>query len=158
MKQCRRVIDLRTQLFRTWFRLSRPMTLGVRGLVENSDGKVLFVCHTYTKGLFLPGGGVERGEPAGVSLIRELEEEGGLEISGSPELIGVFSNHPIFRNDHVLLYRIAADDWTQVGNPIGREISEILWADPLQPPSDVTAGTARRLNEIYEGEPVSPYW
>lgn len=134
------------------------MTLGVRGLVENSDGKVLFVRHTYTKGFFLPGGGVERGEPAGLSLIRELEEEGGLQVTGTPELMGVFSNHRIFRNDHVLLYRVAVGDWTQVSNPIGREIAEILWADPMQPPSEATAGTLRRLNEIYRGEPVSAYW
>ena len=32
------MFDLRSQLFRTWFRLSRPMTLGVRGVVENASG------------------------------------------------------------------------------------------------------------------------
>ena len=82
------------------------MTLGVRGVVENSNGEVLLVRHTYTKGLFFPGGGVERGETTDFSLRRELEEEGGVRVTGSPGLIGVFSNHRVFRNDHVVLYRL----------------------------------------------------
>jgi len=81
------------------------MTLGVRGVVENEVGEVLFVRHTYTKGWFLPGGGVERGETTDLALRRELEEEGGVRVTAAPELIGIYSNHRIFRNDHVLLYR-----------------------------------------------------
>ena len=61
------------------------MTLGVRALVERSDGKVLLVRHTYTKGLYLPGGGVEKGEIASVSLLRELKEEGGVELAAEVE-------------------------------------------------------------------------
>lgn len=147
-------------MFRTWFRLSRPMTLGVRGIVENSDGDVLFVRHTYTKGLFFPGGGVERGETAEWSLLRELEEEGQVQVSGTAKLFGVYSNHRTFRNDHVLLYQIAADAWTHAAAlPLnGHEIAEIVWANPLAPPPDVTPGTARRLQEIYQGAPQSTHW
>lgn len=136
------------------------MTLGVRAIVENEDGHVLFVRHTYTKGLFFPGGGVERGETADVSLFRELEEEGQIEVTGDATLLGIFSNHRIFRNDHVLLYRIGAADWTFVAAPSQRvhEISEIVWADPMAPPGDVTPGTARRLKEIYRGRERSAYW
>lgn len=136
------------------------MTLGVRGIVENSKGEVLFVRHTYTKGLFFPGGGVERGETAEQSLLRELEEEGRVQVSGAAQLFGVYSNHQVFRNDHVLLYRIAADAWTLGGStPLNRhEIAEMVWAHPLAPPPDVTPGTARRLQEIYHGAPQSTFW
>lgn len=134
------------------------MTLGVRAIVENADGEVLFVRHTYTSGLHFPGGGVERGETVLFSLTRELEEEGGVALTGGADLIGVFSNHRVFRNDHVILYRVKAGDWTPCGNPVGREISEIVWADPAQPPEDVTDGTRRRLAELYGSQPVSPYW
>ena len=72
---------IRTRLFQTWFRLSRPMTLGVRAIIENEAGEVLLVRHTYTKGLFFPGGGIERGETAGEALERELQEEAGDETS-----------------------------------------------------------------------------
>ncbi|NQY96041.1 MAG: NUDIX domain-containing protein [Henriciella sp.] len=134
------------------------MTLGVRGVVENARGEVLLVRHTYTKGLFLPGGGVERGETTEESLRRELEEEGGVKVTRTPELIGVFSNHRVFRNDHVLLYRVRSDAWVAGGDPIGREISEILWCDPRIPPEDTTPGTQRRLRELFYSEPPSLMW
>lgn len=134
------------------------MTLGVRGLVENAHGEILLVRHTYTKGLFLPGGGVERGETTDYSLRRELEEEGGIKVTGAPELMGVFSNHHVFRNDHVVLYRIRSADWTACGDPIGREISEIVWCDPAAPPGDATPGTRRRLREVFGGEARSLMW
>lgn len=134
------------------------MTLGVRGIVEDAHGQILLVRHTYTKGLFLPGGGVERGETTELSLRRELEEEGGVRVTGSPELLGVFSNHHVFRNDHVLLYRIRSQDWDPCGDPIGREISEIIWCDPSALPEEVTPGTQRRLREMVEGEPQSLMW
>ena len=65
------------------FRFRRPMTLGVRAVVERSDGNILLVRHTYTKGLFFPGGGIEKGERAETSLLRELKEEGGVELTGA---------------------------------------------------------------------------
>lgn len=134
------------------------MTLGVRGVVENSNGEVLLVRHTYTKGLFFPGGGVERGETADFSLRRELEEEGGVRVTGSPGLIGVFSNHRVFRNDHVVLYRLRPADWAQGGDPIGREISELVWCNPSDPPADATPGTQRRLSELFGAVDQALYW
>ena len=150
--------DLRTQLFRTWFRLSRPMTLGVRAIVENADGEILLVRHTYTEGLHFPGGGVEHAETVYESMVRELEEEGGVRVTGEAGLIGVFSNHRHMRNDHVLLYQINAEAWVPCGDPIGREISEIVWCDPAKPPADTTAGTQRRLTEMITGSSAAAHW
>lgn len=149
---------LRTRLFQIWFRLSRPMTLGVRAAVENADGHVLMVRHTYTKGWFLPGGGVERGEPAIESIRRELVEEGGIQLDGTPLLVGVYSNHPNFRNDHVILYRVPHGFWSPCQPTSRGEIAETVWADPLSPPRGTTPGTARRLRELFAGSPNEPYW
>ncbi|MEM8635159.1 MAG: NUDIX domain-containing protein [Pseudomonadota bacterium] len=132
------------------------MTLGVRAIVENTDGKIVLVRHTYTPGLYLPGGGVERDEPALTALERELVEEAGIELSAIAELIGIFSNHAIMRNDHVLLYK--AQDWRSVPIVDRGEIAEVIWADPLSPPSDITPATRRRLAEVYLGEAQSAYW
>lgn len=134
------------------------MTLGARAIVENAQGQVLLVRHTYTKGLYLPGGGVERGEVIETALRRELEEEGGVEVTGALSLLGIYSNHQIMRNDHVALYRVPAQAWRPCGDPIGREISQILWVDPLSPPGDATPGTLRRLREVYEDVPNSLSW
>jgi len=149
-------MNLRQAAFRAWFRLTRPMTLGVRGIVENEAGQVLLVRHTYVAGLFLPGGGVERGEPALEALTRELVEEAGVEVEDSPELLGIFSNHRVFRNDHVLLYRIKA--WRPVSATSRGEIAEIVWADPSELPDDTTSGTRRRLEAVYHGAPAGLYW
>jgi len=134
------------------------MTLGARVVVENEDGQVLLVRHTYTKGLYLPGGGVEHGETVLQSMRRELEEEGGVHLTGTARQIGIFSNHRLMRNDHVVLYRVDAGTWTQRGDPIGMEISEIVWCDPLSPPEDATPATQRRLQELYADAEPSEYW
>jgi 8-oxo-dGTP pyrophosphatase MutT (NUDIX family) len=134
------------------------MTLGARTVVENQAGQVLLVRHTYTKGLYFPGGGVEHGELIFDAMRREIEEEGGVRLTGPARLVGIYSNHRFMRNDHVALYQIAAADWEPFGDPIGLEISECVWCDPLAPPEDATAGTKRRLAELYRGGTVSLHW
>lgn len=135
------------------------MTLGARALVLDEAGRVLLVRHTYMKGLFLPGGGVERGETVLTSLGRELEEEAALRLIGTANLVGIFSNHRIMKNDHVCLYRVEAAAWEDNGtNPIGREISELVWCDPADPPSDTTPGTKRRLHEHVTGAQPPAHW
>jgi len=149
---------LRTRLFQSYARLRRPMTLGVRAAVENAEGRVFLVRHTYVKGWYMPGGGVERGEPAIEALARELVEEAGVQLTGAPRLIGVYSNHPVFRNDHVLLYRVPHGEWSETPATSFGEIAETLWADPLDPPEGATPGTVKRLAEIYGNEGASPFW
>ena len=131
------------------------MTLGVRAIVERGDGRVFMLRHTYTPGWYLPGGGVERGETAELSLARELVEEAGVVLNAAA-LIDIFSNHKSFNNDHVLVYRVT--DWTPCGATSRGEIADSGWFDPLDPPTDTTAGNARRLAEVYGGAAVSTYW
>ena len=149
---------LRKILFHSYARVRRPMTLGVRGAVENADGKVLLVRHTYIKGWFMPGGGVERGEPCLESLKRELEEEAGVLLTGAAELKGIYSNHRSFRNDHVLLYHVRPGEWDQGKATAFGEIAEIIWTDPLDPPDGTTRGTRQRLRELFAADATDHYW
>ena len=87
-------------ILRPYWRLTRAMTLGVRGIVRDGDGGILLVRHSYTPGWHLPGGGVERGETMKYALHRELQEEGGVEPLGEPRLHGIFANRN-FSGDHV---------------------------------------------------------
>ncbi len=134
------------------------MTLGVRGIAENGSGQIMLIRHTYVRGWFLPGGGVEQHETAETALARELEEEAGVQMTGSAQLIGVYSNHPGFRNDHVLLYRIPADQWQQATPTSQGEIAERLWTEPHNLPADTTSGTRARLAEVFSNGPGSRYW
>lgn len=145
-----------TPLFRTWWRLKRGMTLGVRGLAQDEPGRVLLVRHTYRSGWYLPGGGVESGQSALEAAVREMAEEGGVEAISPPALIGFYSNHAVHANDHVALYRF--DAWRSCPPFDNGEIAErgFFALDAL--PETVSPGTRRRLAEVFDGEAVSGVW
>lgn len=136
--------------------MQRPLTLGVRGVVTNSDGHVLLVRHTYTPGWHFPGGGVEKRETAQEALRRELQEEANIKVTGGLNLVSVHSNYRIFPNDHVLVFRVPG--WSQATFKPSREIAEIAFVDPLSPPDGVSGGTQRRLNEMFGGAALSEQW
>jgi ADP-ribose pyrophosphatase YjhB (NUDIX family) len=145
-----------TPAFRAWWRLRRAMTLGVRGLALDSAGRVLLVRHTYARGWHLPGGGVESGETAIDAILREMAEEGGVAADGAPTLLGFYANQANFPNDHIALYRL--ENWRACAPRENGEIAArgFFALDGL--PDGVTAGTRRRLAEIFEGAEVSPEW
>lgn len=148
---------LRDRAFQSLWRLRRPLTLGVRGVVVDDQGRVLLVRHTYTPGWHFPGGGVERGETCALALRRELREEAGVEAEAANlSLVSVHANHAFFPNDHVLVYRVEA--WTQ--GPIAErgEIAERRFVDPKNIQPGISAGTRRRLDEIFAGAVTSEFW
>ncbi len=147
---------LRTRVFQAYWRIQRPLTLGVRGLVTNPAGQVLLLRHTYVPGWHFPGGGVEKGETAQIALTRELLEEAGVVPDAPMELVSVHANHTAFPNDHVLLFRIAS--WRQAEATSQGEIAEIGFFDPSAPPEGTTGATRRRLNEVFAGAPASENW
>lgn len=145
-----------TPVFRTWWRMRRSMTLGVRGIACDQAGRVLLVRHTYAKGWHFPGGGVERGEAATDALAREMAEEGGVAVQGAPELLGVYSNHDVFPNDHIVLYRVR--DWSPCAPSEDYEIAERGFFAPDDLPVEATGGTRRRMAEVFGDAEVSAKW
>lgn len=137
-------------------RMSRGMTLGVRGVATDGEGRVLLVKHTYLHGWWLPGGGVDRGETTQAAVVRELREEAGLIARSEPRLLSVHSNERFFPGDHVLVFRIDAFDITE--RTSHGEIAEIGWFAPDALPEDATRATRDRLAEIFGGGPADPNW
>jgi ADP-ribose pyrophosphatase YjhB (NUDIX family) len=88
-------------------RVTRGMTLGVRAVVRDDQGRFLVVRQSYTHGWIFPGGGVERGETPLQSLARELEEEAAVKLIGQPQMHGLFSNHANFPGDYVAVYCVS---------------------------------------------------
>src|SRR3989440_3463881 len=84
-----------------YWRFARGMTLGVRALVVDPQGRVFLVKHSYVSGWHLPGGGGEVGETIHRALARELLEEGGITALEQPVLPGVFFNGRVSPRDHV---------------------------------------------------------
>jgi 8-oxo-dGTP pyrophosphatase MutT (NUDIX family) len=145
------------RLVHVYWRISRGLTLGVRAVVLDGEGRVFLIRHSYTDGWHLPGGGVEPGETMLESLARELREEGNIELTGLPDLHGVYF-HPLYsRRDHVALYVVRA--FRQPSPPVpGREIVAhgFFPADALPP--DATKGTRARIAEVLGGAPKPERW
>lgn len=152
----RRLEPLITPVFRTWWRFRRPMTLGVRGIACDVQGRVMLVRHSYMEGWYLPGGGVESGEIAAAAMVREMMEEAGIEATAPLLLFGFYANHHAFRNDHVIVYRFSS--WKPCAPSSTGEILErgFFAMDAL--PEDVTRGSRRRLAEAFEGVAIDHLW
>ncbi|MDP9137566.1 MAG: NUDIX domain-containing protein [Pseudomonadota bacterium] len=149
-------IKLPRGLLHRLFRIQRGMTLGVRAMVSDGDGRVLLVRHTYSAGWNFPGGGVERGEEALTALRRELVEEAGIRLLRDPELFGVYSNEKIFRGDHILFY--LARDFARDGFVPTAEIADARFFAADEMPPDATGGTLRRIAEVRDGKSLAGHW
>lgn len=152
-----RLERLATKLVQRYWRFSRALTLGTRGMVLDGDGRVLLIRHTYTRGWHFPGGGVEFGETVDASLRRELYEEVGVELTGTPELMGVYANFERFPGDHVVMFVVR--DWKQA-RPFApnREIAEARFCATDALPDDTTQGTRRRIDELGRGGVKGATW
>lgn len=129
-----------------FFFLMRGMTMGVRAACFDREGRLFLVRHTYVRGWYMPGGGMEWNETALGALRKELREEGNLEIVGEPELFHVYFNRRVSKRDHVIFYRVTVEQ-TAPREP-DREIAESGFFPLDALPNDVTSATLRRLAEL----------
>jgi ADP-ribose pyrophosphatase YjhB (NUDIX family) len=131
-----------------------PAVFGVAALVLDGEGRVLLVRHGYNPGWRLPGGGVERGEPAADAVLRELQEEVGL-TGGGAAFVSLHSRKAGWATMVVALYRVTGG---AVNFRPNLEIREICFADPRHPPAGCTPAALRRLSEFVDAVTPSPYW
>jgi 8-oxo-dGTP pyrophosphatase MutT (NUDIX family) len=153
----KRLEPLLRRIFHLYWWLVRGMTLGVRGVVLDAEGRVFLIQHTYVAGWHLPGGGVEVGETFLEALRRELMEEGRIEVLAAPHLHGLFLNSHVSRRDHVAVYIVRQFRQDRMPEP-NREIAAcgFFAADAL--PQDTTDGTRRRIAEVLGGQPPIATW
>lgn len=146
-----------TRLAHVYFRLARPMTLGVRAIVLDGKGRVFLVRHTYVPGWHLPGGGVEAGESLQDAVAKELQEEGNIRVTGPLDLHGVFFNAHVSPRDHVAVFVVRAFEQTGPRLP-DREIAECGFFSLDALPEKTTRGTRARLSEVLQGLPAASHW
>jgi ADP-ribose pyrophosphatase YjhB (NUDIX family) len=149
---------LRGKLFHLYFRLKRPMTLGVRAVVcDETERSVFLIRHTYVPGWQLPGGGVETGQTLTEALAQELREEGNIELTGNAQLFSVYFNQRMSRRDHVALYVCTSFRQTSPKLP-DHEIAGSGFFPLDQLPEGTTRATRERLAEVFGGAPINDIW
>ena len=143
---------------RLYWRVTRPLTAGVRVIVRDEEGRVLLVRHTYLAGWYLPGGGVDRSETMHEAVRRELQEETGLVLRGKARLVGLYANFREFKSDHVAVFAVESEACERNAWQPDMEIAEwdFFALDSL--PEDVSPGTRRRIGEFMEGREPDEFW
>lgn len=138
-------------------RFVRPLTMGVRAIILDAEGRVFLVRHSYLPGWHFPGGGVEPGETAKQAVTRETSEEARIEILGEPVLHGIFLNRAMANRDHVVVYVVRAFRVLET-RPADWEIAEAGFFDLAALPDQTTTATRARLREVLGGVPLSDLW
>jgi len=147
---------IRRSLHAHW-RMSRGLTVGVRAVVFDGEGRIFLVKHSYVSGWHLPGGGVETGETIVTALERELREEGNIELTEPPVLHAIYFNRRISRRDHVAVYIVRA--FRQLAPPQpNREIVAHGFFAPQALPEDTTRATRERIAEVITGRRPADLW
>jgi 8-oxo-dGTP diphosphatase len=103
-------------------------------IVTDSAGRAVVVRKRGTTGFMQPGGKIERGESALVTLVRELREELGLEVLiDETEFLGSYEAAALNEPGETVRAEVFALT-TDADLTPGREIEELYW---LHSPSDV---------------------
>lgn len=156
----RSLLKLLMPMARIYWRFTRPLTMGARGLVRDAEGRVLLVRHTYTPGWYLPGGGVDRGETLQAAVIREIDEEAGVIVASDaekPRLVGVYANFREFKSDHIALFVVGPGSYERVSRK-SLEIAETGFFSPDALPEGTTTATRARIREVMQGLAPPEYW
>jgi 8-oxo-dGTP pyrophosphatase MutT (NUDIX family) len=133
------------------------MTIGVRAACFDAEGRVFLIRHSYVPGWHMPGGGLERRETAFQALVKELREEGNLEMSDPPELFHVYFNRQTSKRDHVIFYRCHNVRQVSPKKPDMEIVESGFFAlDAL--PAETTPATRRRLAELSGSVPPAEFW
>lgn len=136
--------------FVLYWKLFKPVTLGVRAIILNNQGAFLLVKHRTDNMWYLPGGAVKRKETLFDALKRELREELNLilPVKCSAKLHGVYSNFYESKNDHIVVYVLNVP---KIKYHCGLEICESQFFTDISLPPDASPGTRRRIKEFVAG-------
>ena len=140
-----------------YWRFSRGLTLGVRGMAVDREGRIFLIRHSYVPGWHLPGGGVEPGETMLAALHREMMEEGNIEIAQAPRFFGLYFNPRDSDRDHVALFVIEQFTQNRPPQPNAEIIAHGFFARDALPP-DTTPATRARITEVLDGGAAAERW
>lgn len=138
--------------------LLRGKVVGARALVfrENQgEPEVLLIRHTYNAGWYTIGGEVDKSELPLEAIKREIYEEAGVKALKDPIFFGVYHSTYRNRDDYVFFYIVKEFVLEEFSSP---EIEEAKWFRLDALPKDVSPSTIRRIEEYYQGIPMTGKW
>jgi len=139
-----------------WWWVRRPVTLGVKGIVRDAEGRFLLIRPSYLPGWHLPGGGVGRGEALDEAVRRELREEVSVD-AGAVRLFGVYTNFREWKSDHIVCFVV--EEWRPTGAPHrAHEIESFRFFAPDDLPAETTPATRARIAEVVAGRAPGFRW
>jgi ADP-ribose pyrophosphatase YjhB (NUDIX family) len=139
---------LAVALRRIFWRLRRPVTVGVRALVVRDDAVLLVRHRAGQEPWGLPGGGVARYERLAEAARRETQEETGVAVR-IERLLGIYDSF----HDGVSNY-IAVFVCVPLGDPHpprSLEIAEARFFPMDAPPAGMDPGSRRRIADYLAG-------
>ena len=148
---------LMRRLLHIYWRFTHGLTVGVRGLVLDGEGRVFLVKHSYVAGWHLPGGGVETEETLLTALARELREEGNIELTEPPVLHAIYFNRRMSPRDHVALFVVRSFRQTAPPQP-NSEIVAHGFFSVQDLPADTSRATHERIAEVLTGRATAEIW
>lgn len=135
------------RIYRLQWRVTRPVTLGVRVMLIR-DGQVLLVKPSYQDGWYFVGGGVKRNETLAQAARREAREEAGAEL-GEVRLHGMYTLFNESKSDHIAVFECHDFRYSGKGD---FEIEQCCFFPLEALPPDLAPGHRRRLEEYLQAE------
>jgi 8-oxo-dGTP pyrophosphatase MutT (NUDIX family) len=135
-------------------------SIGVCAIISDAEARILLVKHSYRPGWCLPGGGLQRGETPLATLTRELREEVGLELVGTPRLLQVYLQSWFGMADYPILFHIDAATQTRGTAHLADrlELIEIGWFAARDLPTDTDPSVRARIAEWLGEQPFGVDW
>jgi 8-oxo-dGTP pyrophosphatase MutT (NUDIX family) len=146
---------LLNRALRLFWRITKPVTFGVRAIVLHSDGRLLLVKHTYDRYWYLPGGGRRRDETAEEAIAREVEEEIGITALSIERKLGTYVSEREGKRDTIDVFVARAEEFGRLQR---LEIAAAEWFRPDALPPDISPATQRRVAEFLGIKAVEPVW
>jgi ADP-ribose pyrophosphatase YjhB (NUDIX family) len=153
-----KLINLPHRLWRLYWKIRKPRSLGVKALLTNPSGEILLVQTSYETYWALPGGGVDKYEHPADAIVRELREETRLDSSliRSMQIGGIYTSAAQGKSDTIILYEIAVTGGGEV-KPHA-EVSAAGFFAPDDLPPGTSPATRRRIDESRNRIERSKQW
>lgn len=138
-----------------YWKIFKPVSIGARAILINSDKEFLLVKHNYSSQWYLPGGKIGKGEGLVKGLERELTKEVGMGRYSLDRLLGTYLNRYESKNDYISVFVISDFEIKATKH---FEIDNICFYSYDNLPNGISPGTRKRIEEYLDKKKIDYNW